>query len=340
MSIGMNREAELRLVLPILLAVIFLPTILSCKSAPRMDWHDPSPHRVLFVRVQDSIRIEVLDWGGSGRPLVLIPGLNMTAHIFDDFAPKLARDYHVYGVTRRGFGASSAPSSGYSADQLGDDVLAVLDNLKIIRPVLAGHSMGGAELSSIGSRYPQRVSGLIYLDAAWSFAFDNGKMTPEGEYFNLNHVLESAGTAATAADRATFKTMQSFDSRQLKVTIPEAEYHERGYLTPDGHFEWRVSLNAIKAIFAGEKKYTELRGPILALCAYPQLGIAVDSSTDPQVTAAAERWQLLKGNDAAVFEAALPNARVVRLKADHLIFLSNETEVLKEMREFIGRLPL
>ena len=79
--------------------------------------------------------------------------------------------YHVLGVTRRGFGASSAPSSGYGADRLGDDVLAVTEALSISKPVLVGHSLGGEELSSIGSRYPDKVAGLIYLDAAYSYAF-------------------------------------------------------------------------------------------------------------------------------------------------------------------------
>jgi len=98
-----------------------------------------------------------------------VGGLGNTAHVFDKFAPKLSSAYHVYGITRRGFGASSAPSpSGaatYSADRLGDDVLAVLNALKLNRPVLAGHSLGGEELSSVASRHPERVAGLIYLDA-------------------------------------------------------------------------------------------------------------------------------------------------------------------------------
>lgn len=87
-------------------------------------------------------------WGGSGPPLVFLAGLGDAAHIFDNFAPKLINDYHVYGITRRGFGASSVPVSGYSADRLGDDVLAVLDFLKLNRPILAGHSIAGEELSS------------------------------------------------------------------------------------------------------------------------------------------------------------------------------------------------
>jgi pimeloyl-ACP methyl ester carboxylesterase len=55
----------------------------------------------------------VLDWGGSGQPLVLLTGLGDNAHVFDKFAPKLTASYHVYGITRRGYGASSALASGY-----------------------------------------------------------------------------------------------------------------------------------------------------------------------------------------------------------------------------------
>jgi non-heme chloroperoxidase len=76
--------------------------------------------------------------------------------------------------TRRGYGASSAPASGYSADQLGDDVLAVLDSLALTRPVLVGHSIAGEELSSVGSRYPEKIAGLIYLDAGYSYAYYDG----------------------------------------------------------------------------------------------------------------------------------------------------------------------
>src|SRR5216684_1060496 len=109
-------------------------------------WKDPSPHVTQFVTVDKNVRLEVLDWGGSGRPLVLLAGSGNTAHIFDGFATKLASSYHVYGITRRGFGASSAPAptrANYAADRLGDDVLAVIDALKINKPVLIGHSLGG-----------------------------------------------------------------------------------------------------------------------------------------------------------------------------------------------------
>ena len=100
------------------------------------------------------MRLEVLDWGGTGRPVVLLAGGGNTAHIFDEFAPKLAANYHVYGITRRGYGASGFSATDDPAGRLGDDVVAVIDALKLKKPVLVGHSIAGAELSSVANRHP------------------------------------------------------------------------------------------------------------------------------------------------------------------------------------------
>ena len=71
-----------------------------------------------MVTVDEGVQLEVLDWGGSGRPLILLAGSGVTAHIYDDIAPKLTDRSHVYGITRRGFGASAHPSSGYDDQRL------------------------------------------------------------------------------------------------------------------------------------------------------------------------------------------------------------------------------
>jgi pimeloyl-ACP methyl ester carboxylesterase len=105
-------------------------------------WTDPSPHKAEFVTIEDGVRLEVLDWGGSGRPLVLLAGSGNSAHVFDDFAPRLLEFGHVYGITRRGFGASSQPASGYDDQRLADDVLTVIDALHIPFPVLIGQLDG------------------------------------------------------------------------------------------------------------------------------------------------------------------------------------------------------
>jgi non-heme chloroperoxidase len=149
----------------VVLLLAFLATPLSAQeAAPSQGGSRPS---VKFVSVQDNVRLEVVDWGGSGRPVVLLAGYGNDAHVFDQFAPKLADACHVYGITRRGFGASDAPASGYSVDRLADDVLSVVNTLQLTGPVLAGHSIAGDELTSLASRHPDRIAGLVYLDAAY-----------------------------------------------------------------------------------------------------------------------------------------------------------------------------
>src|SRR5271170_6218568 len=106
----------------VLFALLAVPLYSQSASAR----NDPSPHVTRFVSVDKDVRLEVLDWGGSGRPIVLLAGGGNTAHVFDDFAPKLTAHYHVYGVTRRGFGVSGYSATDRPADRLGDDIAAVI----------------------------------------------------------------------------------------------------------------------------------------------------------------------------------------------------------------------
>ena len=152
--------------LAISLLTITLSSVVPAEPAP---WRDPSPHRVRFVTVAPNVRLETLDWGGRGRPIVLLAGGGNTAHVFDDFALKLTGRYHVYGITRRGSPPSSVPEDAYSGDRMGDDLLAAIDALRLKRPVLVGHSWAGQEMSNVATRYPERVAGLIYLDAMHSW---------------------------------------------------------------------------------------------------------------------------------------------------------------------------
>lgn len=82
---------------------------LSVSDLNAQDQTDHSPHAVQFVSVEPGVQLEVLDWGGSGKPLIFLAGAGNTAHNFDNFAPQFTRQHHVYGITRRGFGASSKP---------------------------------------------------------------------------------------------------------------------------------------------------------------------------------------------------------------------------------------
>jgi len=78
--------------------------LITHSNAEAAAWKDPSTHLIRFVEVEPGIKMEVLEWGGSGEPLLLLAGHGYTGHVFDDFAPRLTGDFHVFALTRRGFG--------------------------------------------------------------------------------------------------------------------------------------------------------------------------------------------------------------------------------------------
>src|SRR4029079_18440099 len=292
-------------------------------------WKDPSSHMSQFVAVGQDVRLEVLHWGGTGRPLVLLPGGGDTAHVFDDFAPKLTSDFHVYGITRRGFGESGfAPLTGGS-DTFGDDVLAVLDALKLETPVLAGHSIGGQELSSIGTRYPNRVARLVYLDGGYPYACDNGKVPTFEE---ITKVGFPQSPPPTDADLASFDALRQYSIRTLGFTYPEGELHQKRSITPEGPVGPMRPFPGGRSLLAGAKKYVEIRTPALFLVSSQSPGRWAETSTDPVIKAQMAAMSALQDRQAKSIEDGLPGARVVKLPgANHYVYLSNEADVLREM---------
>src|SRR5678816_3608398 len=87
------------------------------------------PPTILKVSSPGGVSLEVLDWGGSGPPIVFLAGGgNSTPYDFDEFAPRFTRAHRVIGITRRGNGGSSARRPR-SFDDYVDDIVAVLDAL-------------------------------------------------------------------------------------------------------------------------------------------------------------------------------------------------------------------
>jgi pimeloyl-ACP methyl ester carboxylesterase len=280
---------------------------------------DISHHTIRFVTVDKNVKLEVLDWGGSGRPIVLLSGMGSTAHVFDNFAIKLISNYHVYGITRRGFGTSSAPvpkAENYSADRLGDDVLEVCAALALVRPILIGASIAGEELSSIGSRHSEKVTALIYLDAVYSYA-----------YFPIDHSFRDLSQNSLA--RKSF-----FDG-------PNVSGEPKGK-SPSPFPAGLLSTNPQEqAILDGQQKYTDIRGPILAFFPVPHDLSKRKDLKDADALAAAEAEDTRRMETLVkAFKAGVPQARVILMpNASHLVFVSNEAEVLREMHTFLERLP-
>jgi pimeloyl-ACP methyl ester carboxylesterase len=272
---------------------------------------------------------------------VLLAGSGNTAHIFDEFAPKLAERWHTYAITRRGYGASSHPASGYDDQRLADDVLRVLDSLRIEAPVLAGHSMAGGELTTLGNQHSDRVSGLVYLDA----------IADPGD-----------ATVNDAALMAVYMRQPLAARSQPPPAFPESEVRQLFVDNADGtRGRYKASTDAIHtAIGEGQKKrdYSGIRVPVLALSTFkcsPATGgnnRCVEHPGDrpgyqPRDAAEAAAIGEFERLESAYISRWKDNLRKtaagrVRLvdipRADHHIFLSHEADVLGELSEFLSTL--
>jgi non-heme chloroperoxidase len=310
-------------------------------------WRDPSKHRVMLVPVENGVHLEVLDWGGVGRPVVLLAGLGYTAHLFDDFAEKLIASCHVYGITRRGYGASSRPTSGYSEDRLAEDDLFVFRALNLAAPVVAGHSVAGNELSQLGIHHYSQIAGLIYLDALNDGSDDYTDY--DAVTSKLPETLRKPPTPS-AADTKTFATYQAWRKRSDGVLCPEAELRNQYAENPDGSVGARLTPSFVpQAIMSGDHKhdYSQIRVPVLAFVGFPK--IPQDQIRENNITEPGERVIIeavfgtyvgMTKNRIKRINSAAGGARVVELwGASHFVFLSNESEVLQQMQAFLAGLP-
>ncbi|AXC13336.1 putative hydrolase [Acidisarcina polymorpha] len=293
-----------------------------------------SPHTVQFVSVEKDVKLEVLDWGGSGKPLIFLAGAGDTAHRFDGFAPRFTKQHHVYGITRRGFGASGSPApvnGNYSADRLGDDVLAVLKSLEINRPVLVGHSMAGEELSSVASRFPEKVSGLIYLDAATNFALDD----PEHPLLavEMNDIKRRIDEIEGGGVDEKKKLLE------LEAAVARLEtvlHHDNVEVAKMPPLPPRSPIGA--ALNFGMQKYTSIPVPALAIYACPHNWDRLPDSPGKSALMADDKSRCARWADN--FRQGVPSARIVMIpNADHYVYLSNEAQVAREMNDFLDTLP-
>jgi non-heme chloroperoxidase len=340
---GKIRLALTRIVRALGLALLVTQAVVAQpapQSAPT--WRDPSPHHVRWATVDSSVRLEVLDWGGSGQPLVLL-GCYLTAHMHDVFAPKLTNQFHVYGITRRGIGASDEPATGYTVQRSVDDVLEVLDSLNVQKSLLVGTSCAGQILTMFASQHSDRLSGLVYLDGA-----TDPTLTSDDPPMPDPATLPRSIKPAPAPDQSSFEAFAR--SRDLKVTFPEAEWHQQFAANPDGSVGRSLMSPEIRRAITVDARakpnYAGIRVPVLAMyqAQRPFEEVAADFDIRNEQERAAlhqqyattralyTRWQ----HDLL---AAVPTARIVELPGANLfMFLSNEADVLREIRAFAATL--
>jgi pimeloyl-ACP methyl ester carboxylesterase len=111
------------------------------------------------------MQVHVLDWGGSGEPIVLLHGGGLTAHTWDLVCLGLRPTYHCIAPDLRGHGDSSwSPDQRYQLADHRGDLEGLVAHLGLDRFVLVGMSLGGAVAMHYAGQHAEKLSALVLVD--------------------------------------------------------------------------------------------------------------------------------------------------------------------------------
>lgn len=298
----------------------------------------PQQAHIVLIQVEPGVRLEVIDWGGTGEPLLFLAGLGNSAHIFDGFAPSFTDSYHVFGLSRRGFGASDIPENGYDPVTLTNDIRAVLDSLELPRVTLIGHSIAGEELTGFAGLYPERVNKLVYLDAA----YDRTDLS-----FGADAPQDPAALEMTTADSASPAAVCAFYKRVNGVDFGISEITTTSRFSPAGRYLGDRTPDSVYAammrIFE-RPAYEKIQAPALSFYClqdsvtrlfpyYNRLDAAQKEAARKVFKADSEftRKQIY------TFQTRVKQAKIVEMHgAHHHLFLSDSAQVSREIRNFLS----
>ncbi len=213
----------------------------------------------------NGIEIQLAEWEGAGTPILCVHGLTANSRCWDVTVRPLIGRHRILAADLRGRGLSDKPASGYSEEHHVSDLQSVITSLELERVVLLGHSLGGYVSLGLAARHPEKIAGLILMDAGGdlSQAYWDGV----------------AAAIKPSIDRLekTFPTKEAFYSlmKQAPFLNPWSEeieaYFEYDLVETEEGFRSRIQPENIreevsnKREFSVSKYYTQLQCPVLIL---------------------------------------------------------------------------
>lgn len=117
------------------------------------------------VKIKNGTNLNYTSAGAGDRTIILIHGYSFSNEVWEKVIPKIAKGWKVYAYDMRGFGDSDKPATGYTYKFMAEDLAQFMDELKIGKAVLVGHSLGGIFLQDFATLYPGKVEALVLANA-------------------------------------------------------------------------------------------------------------------------------------------------------------------------------
>lgn len=265
------------------------------------------PPEERFV-VVGGLRLHLLDWGGDGRPIVLLHGVGGHARMWTWVAPALRALGRPLALDLRGFGDSQwSVDRAYTTDDHRADLEGVCDALGLGEIDLVGFSWGGLVGLAYAARHPDRVRRLAILDIAPSTAADPDAVPPffRGRFADHREAVAAEQAAAPRAGAEQHEAMAAFGTRSH----------------PEGGLVRKVDPFYLERWpFRADDRWDELR-----------------AVTCPTLVVRAAQSPLFDADDAARMADALPDGRLETIAdSGHLLALEQPEALARLLAGHLG----
>lgn len=269
----------------------------------------------------NDISLHYIEYPNSGNAIICLHGITANCHAFDGLALKgLNERYRIIAPDLRGRGHSSMPAFGYSMEEHAQDILGLLDHLKIEKAYFMGHSFGGLLGCYLATNYPKRVEKLIILDAAAEMNENVGEMLG-ATFSRLDKKFASWVDYLDTIKSAPFMTTWSDD--MLGYYKADVMDTEEGGVTPRSTFATIAQCAAAVGNEAWDVIMSGIEQPAILIN-----GLGIYTLGEP----------LLPDFKARETVEMMKDCRYIAVDGNHhtMMYGDSAMEIVKETRQFIG----
>jgi len=243
------------------------------------------------------------EWPGGKPPALLLHGIGNYGRVWDLVAEAVAGRLRLVAPDARGHGASATPADGYTPEDFVADAVSVMDGLGLDRPVVVGHSMGGAHALVLAALHPEMVRALVLVDVGPEIGREGGDRARRLSMGRPDRFADE--TAALAYLR---ETSPGYSDAVYANRIAHAFTRDADGLT------WRSSKDALMKILGGPDRRDDAWR-------------ALESLEMPVLVVRGTRSESLRPETYARMLETIPDARGLELDAGHNVQLDRPREL-------------
>ncbi|MCC5468002.1 alpha/beta fold hydrolase [Pelosinus baikalensis] len=263
-----------------------------------------------------SIDMFYFDTKTKGPTILCLHGRGGRAETWSDFIQHYGKQYRIIAPDQRGHGLSGKPIAEYTTEEMAEDIIELLNFLKIDSVILVGHSMGGAVVGYLAAVYPKYVKAVAILDKSAAGPAEPNKLPLDKSQ------LSDPMTKDWPLPFDTLNESMNFIKQVSASTL-----------------EYQYFMNSLVETVEGYKMMFSPEAMAIGIAHYEDWFHLLPSTKCLVLLIRAKGSKLLSNEDFIKMQSLLPNCIPHEMShPDHSVHLGNKEEFYEYFDEFLMKI--